>query len=101
MRIHQRTPRRTSLAHVPAEHIVKRVEISKGRYVIVDPDELASFAPLATKTIDVEQFVERAEIDPVFFDTTYYVAPAAGGAKPYALPVRALQSTGRWRSSGS
>jgi DNA end-binding protein Ku len=80
---------------VPAEHIVKGVEISKGRYVIVDPDELAPFVPLATKSIDVEQFVDPAEIDPVFFDTTYYVAPAAMGAKPYALLVRALQSTGK------
>jgi DNA end-binding protein Ku len=80
---------------VPAEHIVKGVEISKGRYVIVDPDELAPFVPLATKSIDVEQFVDPAEIDPVFFDTTYYVAPAAMAAKPYALLVRALQSTGK------
>jgi DNA end-binding protein Ku len=80
---------------VPAEHIVKGVEISKGRYVIVDPDELAPFVPLATKSIDVEQFVDPAQIDPVFFDTTYYVAPAAMGAKPYALLVRALQSTGK------
>ena len=80
---------------VPAEHIVKGVEISKGRYVIVDPDELAPFVPLATKSIDVEQFVDPAEIDPVFFDTTYYVAPAAVGAKPYALLARALQSTGK------
>ena len=39
---------------VPAEHIVKGVEISKGRYVIVDPDELAPFVPLATKSVDVE-----------------------------------------------
>jgi DNA end-binding protein Ku len=50
---------------------------------------------LATKSIDVEQFVDPAEIDPVLFDTTYYVAPGAVGAKPYALLVRALQSTGK------
>jgi DNA end-binding protein Ku len=80
---------------VPAEHIVKGVEISKGRYVIVDPDELAPFVPLATKSIDIEQFVDPAEIDPVLFDTSYYVAPAAMGAKPYELLVRALQSTGK------
>jgi DNA end-binding protein Ku len=80
---------------VPAEHIVKGVEISKGRYVIVDPDELAPFVALATKSIDVEQFVDPAEIDPVFFESTYYVAPAATGAKPYALLARALASTGR------
>jgi DNA end-binding protein Ku len=66
-----------------------------GRYVIVDPEELAPFVPLATKSIDVDQFVDPAEIDPVLFDTTDYVAPAASGAKPYALLVRALQSTGK------
>jgi DNA end-binding protein Ku len=80
---------------VPAEHIVKGVEISKGRYVIVDPDELAPFVPLATKSIDVEQFVNLAEIDPVLFESTYYVAPSATGAKPYALLAGALQSTGK------
>ena len=60
---------------VPSEQIVKGVEISKGRYVIVDPDELAPFVPLATKTIDVEEFVDLAEIDPIYFETSYYVAP--------------------------
>jgi hypothetical protein len=52
--------------------------------VLVDPDELAPFVPLATKSIEVEEFVDLAEIDPVFFETTYYVAPASG-PKPYAL----------------
>lgn len=80
---------------VPAEHIVKGVEVSKGRYVIVDPDELAPFVPLATKSIDVEQFVDLAEIDPVLFESSYYVAPTTGGAKPYALLAGALQSTGK------
>lgn len=79
---------------VPAEHIVKGVEVSHGRYVLVDPEELAPFVPLATKSIDVESFVGLDEIDPVFFESTYYVAPAAG-AKPYALLVRALQGTGK------
>ena len=80
---------------VPAEFIVKGVEISRGRYVIVDPDELAPFVPLATKSIDVDQFVDLSEIDPVFFETSYYVAPAATGAKPYALLARALEGSGK------
>jgi DNA end-binding protein Ku len=80
---------------VPAEFIVKGVEISRGRYVIVDPGELAPFVPLATNSIDVDQFVDLGEIDPVFFETSYYVAPAATGAKPYALLARALEGSGK------
>ncbi len=74
--------------------MVKGVEISKGRYVIVDPDELAPFVPLATKTIDVEEFVELAAIDPVFFESSYYVAPHVSH-KPYALLAKALESAGK------
>src|SRR3954454_17831048 len=80
---------------VPAEFIVKGVEVSKGRYVLVAPDELAPFVPLATKSIDVDSFVELAEIDPVFFETTYYVGQATVGAKPYALLTGALQASGK------
>ena len=75
---------------VPDEHIVKGYEISKGRYVVVDPDELEPFMPAATKTIDLEEFVDLAEIDPVFFDTPYYVAPD-NAAKPYVLLARAME----------
>ena len=57
---------------VPAEHIVKGFEISKGRYVMVDPDELEPFVPAATKTIEVNEFVELGPIDPVFFESSYY-----------------------------
>ena len=79
---------------VPSEQIVKGVEISKGRYVIVDPDELAPFVPLATKTIEVEEFVNLAEIDPIYFETSYYVAPHLT-TKPYALLAKALESAGK------
>ena len=62
---------------VPDEHIVKGYEVSKGRYVVVDPDELEPFIPAATKTVDLEEFVDLDEIDPVYFDSAYYVAPDA------------------------
>src|ERR1700712_1987999 len=67
----------------------------RGRYVIVGPDELAPFVPLATKSIDVEQFVDPADIDPVFFESTYYVAPGRTVAKSYVVLARALESTGK------
>ena len=50
---------------VPSDKIVKGFEISKGHYVVIDPDELEPFVPAATKTIDIEEFVDLAEIDPV------------------------------------
>jgi DNA end-binding protein Ku len=75
-------------------HIVKAYEISKGRYVVVDPDELEPFMPVATKTIDLEEFVDLEEIDPVYFDTAYHLAPDAN-AKPYALLAQAMEKSGK------
>ena len=79
---------------VPDEHIVKGYEVSKGRYVIVDPDELEPFMPAATRTVDLEEFVDLSEIDPVFYDASYYVAPDAN-PKPYALLARAMEEAGK------
>jgi DNA end-binding protein Ku len=79
---------------VPAEHIVKGVEISKGRYVLVEPEELEPFVPAASKEIVLEEFVDLVGIDPVFFETPYYLAPHLN-PKPYVLLARALASTGK------
>ncbi|HWL42782.1 MAG TPA: Ku protein [Ilumatobacter sp.] len=79
---------------VPDEHIVKGYEVAKDRYVVVDPDELEPFIPVATKTVDLEEFVDLDEIDPVFFDGAYYVAPGAN-PKPYVLLARAMDEAGK------
>jgi len=79
---------------VPDENIVKGYEISSGRYVVVDPDELEPFMPSATKSIDLEEFVELSEIDPVYFDSAYIVAPDKV-AKPYALLAKAMEESGK------
>jgi DNA end-binding protein Ku len=79
---------------VPDEHIVKGYEVSKGRYVVVDPDELEPFIPVATKAIDLEEFVDLADIDPVYFDTPYIVAPD-NAAKPYMLLTKAMEDAGK------
>ena len=76
------------------DHIVKGYEISKGRYVVVDPDELEPFMPVATKSIDLEEFVDLADIDPVYFDTAYHLAPD-GPPKPYVLLARAMEASGK------
>jgi DNA end-binding protein Ku len=79
---------------VSDEHIVKGFEVSKGRYVVVDPDELEPFIPAATKSVDLEEFVDLSEIDPVYFDTAYHLAPN-GTPKPYALLARAMEASGK------
>lgn len=79
---------------VTEQHIVKGYEVAKGRYVVVDPDELEPFMPVATKAIDLEEFVELDQIDPVFFDSAYHLAPD-GPAKPYVLLARAMEQSGK------
>jgi DNA end-binding protein Ku len=79
---------------VPEEHIVKGYEVAKDRYIVVDPDELEPFIPAATKTVDLEEFVDLDEIDPVYFDTAYYVAPGAT-PKPYVLLAKAMEDSGK------
>jgi DNA end-binding protein Ku len=79
---------------VSDDHIVKGYEISKGRYVVVDPDELEPFMPVATKSVDLEEFVDLVDIDPVYFDTAYHLAPD-GPPKPYVLLARAMEASGK------
>ena len=77
------------------EHIVKGFEISKGRYVTVTKDELAAFNPKATRSIDIEDFVDLNQIDPIYYDHTYYLVPDRGAARPYALLREAMHETGK------
>ncbi|HEX7610169.1 MAG TPA: Ku protein, partial [Solirubrobacteraceae bacterium] len=80
---------------VPYEDIVKGYEIAKDRYVVIEPGELDALEPKKTKTIEIEDFVELGQIDPVFYDHPYYLAPGAGGVKPYRLLLEAMRATGR------
>jgi DNA end-binding protein Ku len=80
---------------VPWEHIVKGFEISKGRYVTVTREELEAFNPKGTKSIDIEDFVELGQIDPVYYETTYYLVPDRGAQRPYALLLEAMRKTHR------
>jgi DNA end-binding protein Ku len=75
------------------EHIVKGFEISKGRYVTVTREELEAFNPKATKAIEIEDFVELPQIDPIYYASTYYLVPDRGAAKPYALLREAMKRT--------
>jgi DNA end-binding protein Ku len=80
---------------VPYADIVKGYEIAPDRYVVIEPGELDALEPKKTKTIEIEGFVELSQIDPVFYDHPYYLAPGAGGAKPYRLLLEAMRETGR------
>ena len=80
---------------VPNEAIAKGYQLSSGEYVLVGDDELAALDPEATRTIDIEQFVDLEEIDPLFYDAAYYVAPDKGASKPYALLSRAMEEQGK------
>jgi DNA end-binding protein Ku len=79
---------------VPWEKIVKGYELGKGRYVTLTSEELEEFKPRATKTIDIEDFVDLHEIDPIYYDSTYYVAPSGegeGATKAYKLLLTAME----------
>jgi DNA end-binding protein Ku len=80
---------------VTADRIVKGYEISKGRYVVVEPEELASLQPKASHTIDIEEFVDLSEIDPVYFEQPYYLVPDEKGKKAYRLLVDAMSELGK------
>src|SRR4051794_7456106 len=75
--------------------IVKGFELAPDRYVIIEPEELESLDPKKTKTIDILDFVSLDEIDPIFYDHPYYLAPGTGGAKPYKLLLEAMKETNK------
>ena len=80
---------------VAYEDIVKGYEISKGQYVIIEPEELDALDPETTHTIDIEDFVELDQIDPLFFDASYYVLPDKRGEKAYRLLLEAMRDAGK------
>ena len=94
-RIRQKRVDESTGDEVAYEDIVKGYELSPDRYVLIDPDELDALDPKTTRTIDIEDFVDLAEIDPIYFDHSYYLAPSAGGAKAYRLLLEAMRESGK------
>ena len=80
---------------VAYEDIVKGYEIAKGQYVMIDPEELEALDPESTHTIDIEDFVDLDQIDPLFFDASYYVLPDNRGEKAYRLLLEAMRESGK------
>src|SRR5580698_953756 len=79
---------------IPRSEIVKGYEYEKDRYVVIDDEEIKKVAPATAKVIEILEFVKNDQIDPVFLETSYYMAPDEAGEKPYALLFDALKKTG-------
>ncbi|MDP9074694.1 MAG: Ku protein [Actinomycetota bacterium] len=80
---------------VDYNHIVKGYDLGGGRYVVIEPEELRSIDPDSSRSIDIEEFVDLVDIDPIFFDHSYYLVPDDRAVKPYALLVGAMADTGK------
>jgi DNA end-binding protein Ku len=80
---------------VPYENIVKAYELSPGQYVPLSKDEMAALAPEKSRAIDVLDFVDIEEIDPMYFDSPYYLGPSEGAEKAYSLLAAAMEASGK------
>ncbi|NLT05507.1 MAG: Ku protein [Solirubrobacterales bacterium] len=94
-RIQQKRVNPQTGEEVPYERLVKGYEISPERYVVVEPQELEAIEPRKTHMIEIEDFVELDEIDPIYYDHPYYLAPGKGAAKAYALLLAAMEDSGK------
>lgn len=77
------------------DDLVRGYEVSKGEFIVLDPEEIDAAKPESSTTIDIGDFVEAAEIDPVYFEKSYFLEPTEVGAKPFSLLKRALEETER------
>jgi DNA end-binding protein Ku len=80
---------------VPYDEIVKGFELARDRYVTLTPEELESFDPKATRTVEIRDFVDLSEIDPIYYERTYWLVPEKGAAKAYRLLVDAMRESGK------
>jgi len=78
---------------IPLEHIVKGYEVSRDKYVVITPEELEALDPKASRTVDILDFVDLEEIDPVYYDSSYYMVPDKGATKAYALLLEAMRKS--------
>ena len=94
-RIRQQRVNPESGEEIPYERIIKGYEIGPDRYVTISPEELEALEPQKTRTIDIEDFVDLEEIDPIFYDHPYYLAPDTGAGKAYRLLLDAMSEAGK------
>ena len=79
---------------IQRSEIVKGYEYEKDKYVVVDDEEIKKVAPKTAKTMEVLEFVKASEVDPIYLESSYYLAPDEAGEKPYALLFESLRQSG-------
>jgi DNA end-binding protein Ku len=80
---------------VDRSEVVKGYEYAEGKYVVVDDEEIKKITPQSSRTMEILAFVKESQIDPIYFDASYFVLPEKDNQKPYALLLKALEETGR------
>ncbi len=88
-----RVPQPAAPLPVPASDVVRGFEVAPNRYVTIEREDLAELAPEQTRTIDIEQFVDVAAVDLIYYDRSYYAVPDRDHARPYALLTEAMRET--------
>ncbi len=78
---------------VERDDIVKGYEYRKGEYVVIEPEEIKKIEPRTAKAMEILEFVPSGEVDPLYFDASYYLRPEEAGKRPYALLSKAMQQT--------
>jgi len=80
---------------IPRSEIVKGYEFEKDRYIVIEDEEVKKVAPQSAKVMELLEFVPNDQVDPIYLETSYYLAPDEAGEKPYALLFDALKKSGR------
>ena len=78
---------------IPRTEIVKGYEYEKGKYVVIEDEDIKKVAPKTAKVMEIQEFVKADDVDPVFLESSYYMAPDEGGEKPYSLLFAAMRET--------
>jgi DNA end-binding protein Ku len=78
---------------IPRSEIVKGYEYEKGKYVVIDDEDIKKVAPKTARVMEIQEFVKSDEVDPVYLESSYYMAPDEGGIKPYALLFETMKQT--------
>src|SRR3954452_14813669 len=79
---------------IQRSEIVKGYEYEKDKYVVIEDEDIKRVAPKTARTMEILEFVKSADVDPIYFESSYYMAPDEAGEKPYALLFEALKQTG-------